>query len=86
MENRGIAIEKEKERLGRMFGLIVCMSLFMTTGSMGEVQASGTDPSGLDSRVFQVIFPGDTEHIFDFIMDPQADQPDGRCRVWWQCV
>ena len=64
-------MKKKKERLGRMFGLIVCMSLFMTTGSMGEVQASGTDPSGLDSRVFQVIFPGDTEHIFDFIMDPQ---------------
>lgn len=64
-------MKKKKERLGRMFGLIVCMSLFMTTGSTGEVQASGTDPAGLHSRVFQVIFPGDTEHIFDFIMDPQ---------------
>lgn len=64
-------MKKKKERLGRMFGLIVCMSLFMTTGSMGEVQASGTDPAVQASRVFQVIFPGDTEHIFDFIMDPQ---------------
>lgn len=60
-------------------GMLASMSLFMLAGSMGSVMAGeagseGTESSmekGEDDNAFQVILPTDTEHVFDFIMDPQ---------------
>lgn len=57
---------------------ITGISLLMTAGSMGSVMAGETvlpEPIAEEERsqrqVFQVTFPSDTEHVFDFIMDPQ---------------
>lgn len=44
-------------------GLLLSGSLFMTSCFAGEALAA--------EEVFQVLFPADTDHVFDFIMDPQ---------------
>ena len=48
-----------------MAGLMMSGSLFMAPDLAGEVRAEEED-------VFQVLFPTDTDHVFDFIMDPQG--------------
>lgn len=54
---------KKYMRLG-ICGLVMFCVLFAAPGAMREAKAGRGD-------VFQVMFPTDTEDVFDFIMDPQ---------------
>lgn len=60
-------------------GLLMSMELFMTESAVKKVTAAETELAGAESKaeeensgnIFQVLFPANAEHVFDFIMDPQ---------------
>ena len=60
-------------------GLLMSMELFMTESAVKKVAAAETELAGAESKaeeensgnIFQVLFPANAEHVFDFIMDPQ---------------
>ncbi len=66
-KERGSILKKyiKKFVLLGMAGLMMSGSFFMAPNLAEEVQAEEDD-------VFQVLFPVNTDHVFDFIMDPQG--------------
>lgn len=68
----------EKKRIRSKASVwITVISLLLAPCSMGTATASQPDSTEAGTEqeakrgIFQVIFPSDTEHVFDFIMDPQ---------------
>lgn len=68
----------EKKRIRSKASVwITVISLLLAPCSMGKAAASQPDSTEAGTEqeakrgIFQVIFPSDTEHVFDFIMDPQ---------------
>lgn len=65
----------KKYRWFSICGIIMCIGGTVLATPVKYVLASeivSTEAEiNADEEVFQVIFPSDTEHVFDFIMDPQ---------------
>ena len=72
-ERKSITGEKERKRhriLG-LFGILLSVCLFLTPALSREAWAGQVMPDTGEENVFQVLFPTNTEDVFDFIMDPQ---------------
>lgn len=50
-------------------GFLLFAGFFMAPAMSGKVQAG--EAKAYTDQIFQVLFPTNTEHVFDFIMDPQ---------------
>ena len=67
----------KKRTMSGVFTWMTVMSFLLSACPADKAVAGAPEPveSGTEqeakSDICQVIFPGDTEHVFDFIMDPQ---------------
>lgn len=63
--------ERKRHRIFGLFGILLSACLFLTPALSREAWAGQVMPDTENENVFQVLFPANTEDVFDFIMDPQ---------------
>ncbi len=63
--------ERKRHRILGLFGILLSVCLFLTPALFREAWAGQVMPDTGVENVFQVLFPANTEDVFDFIMDPQ---------------